>query len=388
MPLALFALALTAFGVGTSEFAIMGLLPQVAHGVRVSIPDAGGLITAYAAGVIVGAPLLTAASARLPRRTTLMMVAALLAAGSALSAVASGYGLLLAARVVAGVPQGALFGVGSVVAAQLVPPERRATAMSVMFGGFTMANVAGVPLVTWLGQAAGWRATFWAIGALGVLSMVGIAALVPRRLRPEDETGLRAELATLRRPQVWLAMGVTTAGFGGVFASFTYVTPMMTTVAGFSGSSMTALLVVFGLGMAAGNLVAGRYAGRRLMPSLYVFLAGLTIVLTLFTMTAHSKVLAACTLFLLGLFGFATVPALQMRILDKATGAPTLASALNLSAFNIANALGAFLGGMVIRAGFGYTGPNAIGAVLAATGLALAICSGLVDARAKEAIAR
>ncbi|SPL99761.1 putative transmembrane efflux protein [[Actinomadura] parvosata subsp. kistnae] len=382
------ALAVTAFGVGTSEFAIMGLLPQVAQGVGVSIPDAGGLITGYAAGVIVGAPLLTAASARLPRRTTLMIVAALLAAGSALSALASGYGLLLAARVVAGVPQGALFGVGSVVAAQLVPPERRASAMSVMFGGFTLANVAGVPLVTWLGQTAGWRATFWAIAALGALSMAGIAALVPRRLRPEDETGLRAELATLRRPQVWLAMAVTTAGFGGVFASFTYVTPMMTTVAGFSGSSMTLLLVVFGLGMATGNLVSGRFAGRRLMPSLYVFLAGLSIVLSLFVMTAHSKVLAVCTLFLLGVFGFATVPALQLRILDKAAGAPTLASALNLSAFNIANALGAFLGGMAIRAGYGYTGPNAVGAVLAATGLALAVCSGLLDARAKAAIAR
>ncbi|AQZ62248.1 MFS transporter [[Actinomadura] parvosata subsp. kistnae] len=388
MPLALLALAVTAFGVGTSEFAIMGLLPQVAQGVGVSIPDAGGLITGYAAGVIVGAPLLTAASARLPRRTTLMIVAALLAAGSALSALASGYGLLLAARVVAGVPQGALFGVGSVVAAQLVPPERRASAMSVMFGGFTLANVAGVPLVTWLGQTAGWRATFWAIAALGALSMAGIAALVPRRLRPEDETGLRAELATLRRPQVWLAMAVTTAGFGGVFASFTYVTPMMTTVAGFSGSSMTLLLVVFGLGMATGNLVSGRFAGRRLMPSLYVFLAGLSIVLSLFVMTAHSKVLAVCTLFLLGVFGFATVPALQLRILDKAAGAPTLASALNLSAFNIANALGAFLGGMAIRAGYGYTGPNAVGAVLAATGLALAVCSGLLDARAKAAIAR
>ncbi|MFC5180192.1 MFS transporter [Actinomadura harenae] len=388
MPLALFALAVTAFGVGTSEFAIMGLLPQVARGVGVSIPDAGGLITGYAAGVIVGAPLLTAASARLSRRTTLLVVAALLVAGSVLSAVASGYGVLLVARVVAGVPQGALFGVGAVVAARLVPPERRASAMSVLFGGFTMANVAGVPLVTWLGQVAGWRATFWAIAALGALSMAGIALLVPRDLRPEEQVGLGSELAALRRPQVWLAMAVTTAGFGGVFASFTYITPMMTTVAGFGASSMTVLLVVFGLGMATGNVVSGRFAGRRLMPSLYVFLAGLTVVLSLFVVTAHSKVLAACTLFMLGLFGFATVPALQMRVLDKATGAPTLASALNLSAFNIANALGAFLGGMVIRAGFGYTGPNAIGAVLAATGLALALCSGRIDKRAKAAATR
>ncbi|MEV5704162.1 MFS transporter [Actinoallomurus sp. NPDC052274] len=388
MPLALFALAVTAFGVGTSEFAVMGLLPQVARGVGVSIPAAGGLITGYAAGVIVGAPLLTAASARLTRRATLLVVAALLVAGSVLSAIASGYGLLLVARVVAGVPQGALFGVGSVVAAQIVPPERRGSAMSIMFGGFTMANVAGVPLVTWLGQAAGWRATFWAIAALGALSGVGIAALVPRRVRPEGEAGLRSELATLRRPQVWLAMAVTTAGFGGVFASFTYVAPMMTNVAGFSASSMTVLLVIFGLGMATGNLLAGRYAGRRLMPSLYVFLAGLTVVLSVFVVTAHSKALAACTLFMLGLFGFATVPALQMRILDTAAGAPTLASALNLSAFNIANALGAFLGGTVISAGFGYTSPNAIGAVLAAAGLALAICSGKFDTRAKAAIAR
>ncbi|MFC4049827.1 MFS transporter [Actinomadura syzygii] len=388
MPLALFALAVTAFGVGTSEFAVMGLLPQVAHGVGVSVPAAGGLITGYAAGVIVGAPLLTAASTRLSRRTTLMVVAALLAASSVLSAVASGYGVLLAARVVAGVPQGALFGVGSVVAAQLVPPDRRSSAMSVMFGGFTMANVAGVPLVTWLGQAAGWRAAFWGIAALGAVSMAGIAVLVPRRLRPDDEAGLRSELATLRRPQVWLAMAVTTAGFGGVFASFTYVTPMMTTVAGFGPSSMTVLLVVFGLGMATGNLVSGRYVGRRPMSSLYVFLAGLTVVLTLFVVTAHSEPLAACTLFMLGLFGFATVPALQMRVLDKAAGAPALASALNMSAFNIANALGALLGGTVIRAGFGYTAPNAVGALLAATGLALAVYSGLLDKRTEAAITR
>ncbi|MEU8323743.1 MFS transporter [Nonomuraea sp. NPDC048881] len=388
MPLALLALAVAGFAVGTSEFAIMGLLPQVATGVGVSIPAAGVLISGYAVGVIVGAPLLTAVSARLPRRTTLLIVAALLTAGSVLSAVASGYGLLMAARVVAGVPQGALFGVGSVVAAELVPPERRGRAMSIMFGGFTLANVAGVPLVTWLGQAAGWRATFWAIAALGVSSLAGIAALVPGRLRPGGEAGLRSELSTLRRPQVWLAMAVTTAGFGGVFASFTYVAPMMTQVAGFSSGSMTALLVVFGLGMGAGNLLSGHFAGRRLMPSLYVFLAGLTVVLSLFVVTAHSRILAACTLFLLGLFGFATVPALQMRILDKAAGAPTLASALNLSAFNVANALGAFLGGLMISAGFGYTSPNTVGAVLAAAGLALALCSGAIDARAKEAVGR
>ncbi|MFI0896617.1 MFS transporter [Streptomyces sp. NPDC020983] len=383
MPHALFALALAAFGIGTSEFAIMGLLPDVAHDTGVSIPAAGGLITAYAVGVIVGAPLLTLLSLRLPRRTTLMVITGLLIVGSALSAVAPTYGLLMTARFLAGAPQGALFGVGAVVAAELAAPERRARAMSVMFAGFTLANVAGVPGSTLLGQHAGWRASFWAIAALGCVALAGVALLVPRRPRPED-VRIGAEFAVLRRPQVWLAMAVTTTGFGGVFASFSYVTPMMTETAGYSATAMTPLLVLFGLGMTAGNALSGRYADRGLLPALQVFLAGLTLVLAVFAVTAHVKLLAAVMLFLLGMFGFATVPVLQMRILDKAAGAPTLAATLNLSAFNVANALGASLGGLVIRKGDGYTAPNLVGAALAALGLGFAVLSGVLDRRPSD----
>ncbi|MFF9018698.1 MFS transporter [Streptomyces eurythermus] len=385
MPLALIALAIAAFAVGVSEFAIMGLLPDVATGVDVSIPTAGNLITGYAIGVIVGAPLMTALSTRWARKVTLLTIIGLLVVGNVASALAPDYTTLMAARLVSGVPQGVFFGVGTVVAADLVPAEKRAKAMSIMFGGFTLANVIGVPLGTLLGQQAGWRVTFWAIAGIGLVAMAGVFLLVRYEGRP-DEVGLRQELASFKSPQVWIAMGMTMLGFGGVFASFTYVTPMMTKVAGFDEGSMTPIMVVFGLGMTAGNLLSGRFAGRHLMRSIYVFLGSMAVVLVLFVFTAHDKVLALVTLFLLGMFGFANVPALQMRILDKASGAPTLAAAANLSAFNVANALGAFLGGLAIDQGYGYASPNGVGAALAAGGLVLALISGAADR--KEAAPR
>ncbi|MDX3187869.1 MFS transporter [Streptomyces sp. MN03-5084-2B] len=380
MPAALLALAISAFGIGTTEFVIMGLLPEVAADFGVSIPSAGLLISGYALGVVVGAPVLTALASRVPRKTVLVALMGLFIAGNVLSALAPSYALLMTGRVVAALSHGAFFGVGSVVAASLVAPAKQASAIALMFTGLTVANVLGVPAGTALGQAFGWRSTFWVVSALGVAGALGILALVPHQA-PEPGAGLRGELAVFRRPQVWLALVMTALGFAGVFASFTYIAPMMTEVAGFSGGAVTWLLVLFGAGLFAGNLLGGRAADRRLMPSLYVILAALAIVLVVFVFTAHAKVPAAITIALFGAAGFATVPPLQARVMAKAEGAPALASAANIAAFNLGNAGGAWLGGQAIDAGLGYTAPNWIGAALAAAGLAVALVSGLLDRR-------
>ncbi|MDQ7806864.1 MFS transporter [Amycolatopsis sp. A133] len=382
MPAALLALAISAFGIGTTEFVIMGLLPEVAGDFGVSIPTAGLLISGYALGVVVGAPVLTALATRVPRKTVLVALMGLFIAGNVLSALAPGYGLLMTGRVVAALSHGAFFGVGSVVAASLVAPAKQASAIALMFTGLTVANVLGVPAGTALGQAFGWRSTFWVVSALGVAGAIGVIALVPRQ-EPDPGAGLRGELAVFRRPQVWLALAMTALGFAGVFASFTYIAPMMTQVAGFSSGAVTWLLVLFGAGLFAGNLLGGRAADRKLMPSLYVILAALALVLVAFVFTAHAKVPAAITIVLFGAAGFATVPPLQARVMAKAEGAPALASAANIAAFNLGNAGGAWLGGQAINAGLGYTAPSWIGAALAAAGLAVALVSGLLDRRAR-----
>ncbi|MEU2876030.1 MULTISPECIES: MFS transporter [unclassified Streptomyces] len=380
MPLALLALAIGAFGIGTTEFVIMGLLPEVASDFGVSIPTAGLLVTGYALGVMLGAPLMTVLGTKISRKRMLMLLMGLFIAGNLLSALAPVFSVMLIGRVVASLAHGAFFGIGSVVAAELVAPHKRAGAIAMMFTGLTVANVVGVPLGTLIGQSAGWRVTFAAVAGLGVLGLAGIAKLVPDLPKPEG-VHLRHELAALKNAQVLLAMAMTVLGFGGVFAAVTYIAPMTTHVTGFSDGSVTWLLVLFGLGMVGGNLVGGRFADRALMPMLYVSLSALAVVLALFTLTAHNKVAAAVTIVLIGALGFATVPPLQKRVLDQAHGAPTLASALNIGAFNLGNALSAWLGGLVIAAGFGYTAPNWVGAALAAGALLLAVLSAALERR-------
>ncbi|MFD0257311.1 MFS transporter [Kitasatospora indigofera] len=380
MPLALLALAIGAFGIGTTEFVIMGLLPQVAGDFGVSIPTAGWLVTGYALGVLIGAPLMTALGTRVSRKRMLMLLMGLFIAGNLLSAVAPVFGVMIAGRLVASLAHGAFFGIGAVVAADLVAPAKKAGAIALMFTGLTVANVVGVPLGTWIGQAAGWRTTFFVVAALGVVGLAGIARLVPEIPRPEG-VRLRHELAAFRNVQVLLAMGMTVLGFGGVFAAITYISPMMTEVAGFADSSVTWLLVLFGLGMVGGNLLGGKLADRALMPLLYVTLGSLALVLALFTVTAHNRFAAAVTITLIGALGFAAVPPLQKRVLDQAAGAPTLASAVNIGAFNLGNALAALIGGMVISAGFGWTAPNWVGAALAASALLLALVAGALERR-------
>jgi DHA1 family inner membrane transport protein len=380
MPLALLALAIGAFGIGTTEFVIMGLLPEVAADFQVSIPTAGLLVTGYGLGVVLGAPLMTALGTRVSRKRMLMLLMVLFIAGNVLSAAAPAFEVMLAGRVVASFAHGAFFGIGSVVAADLVAPEKKAGAIAMMFTGLTVANVVGVPLGTFIGQSAGWRTTFFLVAGLGVLGLLGVAKLVPEQPKPEG-VRLRHEFAAFRNVQVLLAMAMTILGFGGVFAAITYITPMMTDVAGYSAGSVTWLLVLFGLGMVGGNLIGGRFADRALMPLLYVSLAALALVLALFTFTAHDKVAAAVTLTLIGALGFATVPPLQKRVLDQASGAPTLASAVNIGAFNLGNSLASWLGGIVIAAGLGFTAPNWVGAALAASALVLAVLSSALERR-------
>ncbi|WP_369377762.1 MFS transporter [Streptomyces sp. cg36] len=380
MPLALLALAIGAFGIGTTEFVIMGLLPEVADTFDVSIPMAGYLVTGYALGVVLGAPLMTVLGTRISRKRMLMLLMGFFIVGNVLSAVAPVFGLMLAGRIVASLAHGAFFGIGSVVAADLVAPEKKAGAIAMMFTGLTVANVVGVPLGTLVGQQIGWRTTFFIVAALGVVGLLGVAKLIPDMPKAEG-VRLRHEIAAFRNVQVLLAMAMTVLGFGGVFAAITYITPMMTHVAGYADGSVTWLLVLFGLGMVAGNLIGGRFADRALMPMLYVSLSGLAVVLALFTLTAHDKTASAVTVFLIGALGFATVPPLQKRVLDQAAGAPTLASAVNIGAFNLGNALSAWLGGLVISAGLGYTAPNWVGATLAASAVVLAIVSSTLERR-------
>ncbi|PKT73353.1 MFS transporter [Streptomyces populi] len=381
MPLALLALAIGAFGIGTTEFVIMGLLPEIAADYGVSIPTAGLLVTGYALGVVLGAPLLTVLGNKVSRKRMLMLLMGLFVLGNLLSALAPSFGMMLTGRVITSLAHGSFFGLGSVVAADLVAADKKAGAIATMFTGLTVANIVGVPLGTFIGQAVGWRTTFAIVAALGVIGLLGILKLVPAMPRPEG-AHLRRELTAFRNPQVLLAMAMTVLGFGGVFAAITYIAPMMTHVAGYSDGSVTWLLVLFGIGMFLGNLLGGRFADRALMPLLYVTLGGLAVVLALFTVFAHDKILAAIAVLLVGALGFATVPPLQKRVLDQAHGAPTLASAVNIGAFNLGNALAAWLGGLVIAAGFGYTSPNWVGAALAAAALGLAFWSAALERRA------
>ncbi|MFG3531133.1 MFS transporter [Streptomyces sp. NPDC047917] len=384
MPLALLALAIGAFGIGTTEFVIMGVLPQVAGDFGVTIPAAGWLVSGYALGVVFGAPLLTVLGTKVSRKKMLMFLMTLFVIGNTLSAFAPSFGVMLTGRIVASLAHGAFFGIGSVVAADLVAPEKKASAISLMFMGLTVANIIGVPGGTYIGQAAGWRVTFVIVAALGVIGFLGVAKLVPEVGRPDSVT-VRSEFTAFRNVQVWLAMAMTVLGYGGVFAAITYITPMMTEVAGYTEGAVTWLLVLFGIGMFLGNLLGGRFADRRLMPMLLTTLAALTAALLLFTATAHNKVLAAITLSLIGALGFATVPPLQKWVLDQASSAPTLASAANIGAFNLGNALAAWLGGVVIAAGLGYTSPNWVGAILSGTALLLALLAAHLHRRTRAA---
>ena len=362
------ALATGGFALGTGEFTSMGLLPDVAGTIGVSVPIAGHMISAYALGVVIGAPVIAAAFARAPRRAMLVGLMILFALANIASAAAASYGHVVAARFVSGLPHGAYFGIASLVAASLVPPDRRAGAVARMMLGLSVANIVGVPFATWIGQVAGWRAAFLVVAALGLLT----AALTRIFLDPmpaAEGASPMTELGALRRPQVWLTLGIAAIGFGGMFAVYSYITPTLMEVTGTRRETVPMLLAVVGAGMVAGSLFGGWLADRGILRAIGLLLLLNIVVLAAFAVSAHSLVAVTINLFMIGFAGLAIGPALQTRLMDVAADAQTLAAALNHSAFNMANALGAWLGGLAIAAGMGWTSTGPIGAALSAAGL-------------------
>ena len=368
--LGLIALAVGAFGIGVTEFAPMGMLPVIAADLRVSIPAAGLLVSAYAIGVLIGAPLMTLTTGRIDRRTLLIALMGIFTLGNALSAVAGGYWMLMAARVVTSFNHGAFFGVGSVVAASLVSPDKRAGAVAAMFTGLTVATIGGVPAATWVSEAIGWRTAFAGIAGVGAIAMLSLRLALPPL--PAAEGGdMRAELRVLTRGPVVMALALTTIGFGGVFTVFTYIVPILRDVTHGSTGYVTAMLMLFGVGATIGNGVGGRLADRSVDRALMTMLAIMALTLLAFTVLMQWPMTAAITILIWGIASFAIVPPLRMRVMDAASDAPNLASAMNIGAFNLGNAIGAALGGGVIGAGLGLPVVSLAGAAMAAAALIL-----------------
>lgn len=372
--LPLLALSIGAFGIGVTEFAPMGLLPIVATDLGVSIPTAGLLVSAYALGVLLGAPLMTLTTARVPRKTLLIGLMAIFTLGNLLSALSGSYGILLAARVITSLNHGAFFGVGSVVAISVVPENRRAGAVATMFMGLTIANIGGVPLATWVGEHAGWRAAFWGISAFGVAAMAALWLALPGGVRHEAGD-MRAELRVLKRPEVLVALGLTVLGSSAMFTVFTYIAPILLEVTHVSALFVTAMLALYGVGLSIGNWLGGRFADRSVDRTLTVTLAALAGLLLLFALTMRWPLPAALSILAWGIATFALVPPLQMRVMAAAADAPNLSSAMNIGAFNLGNAIGAALGGAVIGLGLGYAAVSIAGAAMAGAGLALVLAT-------------
>jgi DHA1 family inner membrane transport protein len=375
------ALAIGGFGIGTGEFVMMGLLPNVAGDFAVSIPSAGHVISAYALGVVIGAPLIAVTAARWSRHSLLLALMACFAVGNFASALAPGYASLLAVRFFAGFPHGAYFGVASLVAASLVPANQRARAIGRMMLGLTGATLAGVPVATWIGQRMGWRAAYVLVGAIGILTYAMISRYVPPA-GPDKDASPARELSALARKQVWLTLAIGSVGFGGLFCVYSYITPTLTQVSGLPARYVPLALAVFGVGMILGNLVGSWLADRALMRTIGALLIWNAVVLSAFSLTASFAWMAMIVILLVGT-GVAIVPALQIRLMDVADEAQTLAAALNHSAFNIANALGAWLGGLAIAGGLGWASTGWVGALLAIGGLLIFAVS-VADERGKS----
>ena len=380
LALAIFALAMGGFAIGTTEFAMMGLLKEIEHGLRVSTPEAGNLISSYALGVVVGAPVFAALGARLPRKNLALGLMLFLTLANLSSLLAPDYGTMLLTRFASGLPHGAFFGVAAVIAASLVAPTKRGWAISMVMAGLTVANVIGVPAATWLGQNFGWRLLFVVVGVIGAVSTALIWKFVPFEAA-HPGASIRRELGALKRIQVWLALLIGIIGFGGFFATYTYIAHTMTFVAGMPESMVPLVVALYGLGMVAGNILGGRIADKSVMGTIYRVLPAIALALVVYAVAAHWAWSALIMVFVVGGVGSLLVPALQTRLLDASPDAPSLASSLNHSALNVANALGAFLGGVVIAWGWGYVAPALVGAVLAVLGLGVAILSGLLERR-------
>ncbi|TDR14941.1 MFS transporter [Marinomonas communis] len=367
------ALASGGLFIGTGEFVSMSLLPDLARAMNISVPNAGAYISAYAVGVVIGAPTIAILGARLPRKTLLIGLIGLFAVGYGLSASAWNHSSLLAGRFIGGLPHGAYYGVACLFAAALVPKNKKAQAAGFVMIGLAAANVVGVPIATWIGQQFGWRATFWALGAAGVITMGLFAVCLPNLSRTKDAKPL-SELKGLAKPLVWLTLATAAIGFGGMFAVYSYITPTLTEITGLKAQHVPLVLALWGLGMVVGNLVGGKMADINLTKTILATMLWNVISLALFAVYAHSPIGALATLFMIGC-GFALVPALQVRLMDVSGDAQTMAASLNHSAFNISNAIGASLGGLSIAYGFGWSSTGWVGSALALFGIILMMLS-------------
>ncbi|WP_391484779.1 MFS transporter [Arthrobacter woluwensis] len=377
---AIIALAMGGFAIGTVEFAMMGLLREVEHGLHLTTPQAGTLISAYALGVCVGAPLLAAFGARLPRKRLAIGLMLFYAVANASSMLADSYGAMALSRFISGLPHGAYFGIAAVIAASLVPATKRGWAISMVMTGLTVANVIGVPFATWLGQNFGWQLLFALVSVIALLTAGAIALFVPFEASIPGAS-IRRELGALKRVQVWMALLIGTIGFGGFFATYTYISHTMTEVSHLPESLIPLVVAIYGLGMVIGTIVGGRLADKSVMGSIYRALIAIAIALVLYTLAAPWAPAALIMVFVVGGIGSLLTTPLQTRLLDASPDAPSLASSLNHAALNLANAAGAFLGGVVIALGYGYTAPALVGAVLALLGLGVALTSGRLERR-------
>ncbi|GAB2462524.1 DHA1 family inner membrane transport protein [Conyzicola lurida] len=387
--LALLALALGGFGIGSTEFVAMGLLPNLAADLlpqvwatsqEDAIAQAGWLISAYALGVVVGAPTIAALAARFPRKQLLLWLLAAFTIATVLSAVLPSFGLVLVARFIAGLPHGAYFGIATLVAASLMGEGKRGRGVALVLSGLTIANVIGVPLITLLGQSAGWRIAYLAVAAIFAITFVAVALAVPFQAGDKEAT-LKRELAAFSRPQVWLALLTGAIGFGGFFAVYSYVAPVVTNVTGRDETFVPIALVVIGLGMTIGNLAGGRASDHHVMGTIFVCFGLFVLSLTAFALTAHTTVGLLVSLFFVGGAASALSPAVQSRLMDVAGDSQTLAAAANHAALNIGNSLGAYLGGITIAAGLGYLSPSVVGLALCIPGIGLALWSVLLQRR-------
>ena len=385
MPLAIFALTIAAYAIGTTEFVIVGLLPTVAQDLHITLPLAGLIVSVYALGVTFGAPVLTALTGRIERKPLLLGLMALFVVGNTAAALSPSYELLLVARVLSAFAHGVFFSVGATIAADLVPENRRASAIAMMFMGLTVAIVTGVPLGTFIGQTFGWRATFWGVSLLGVIAFVGIAALLPSTLNKAAPSSLLDQVRVLGSGRLLLVFAMTALGYGGTFVTFTYLASILEQITGFQASSVSLILVLYGLAIAIGNIAGGRIADRNPVKALTVLFALQAMVLMLFSFTALSPVWTLATLAALGFLSFANVPGLQLYVVQLAKehrpGAVDVASALNIASFNLGIALGAWIGGLVVASPLGLGATPWVGAVLVAGAFVLTVWSGALDRR-------
>lgn len=372
MPVSLLALALSAFAIGTTEFVIMGLLPEVAGDLQVTIPSAGWLISGYALGVAIGAPIMALLTAKLPRKRTLILLMSIFIIGNVLCALAYTYNLLMLARVITALCHGAFFGIGAVVAASLVAPGKQASAVALMFTGLTLANVLGVPLGTWFGQMFGWRATFWGVAIIGILAFIALIVSLPTN-KDEKPVHLASEISALANGRLWLSLLMTVFFAAAMFALFSYIAPLLLQVTGISDKGVSWTLFLIGGGLTVGNILGGKLADWKVSFSLILSFSLIALFSLAFSWTSHALWLAEITLFLWAMATFAIVPGLQINVVRHGKDAPNLVSTLNISAFNIGNAFGAWAGGAVISAGYGLTAVPVVAAVLAATGLLLCL---------------